>query len=99
MTNVHHVVGGHSAALVAENWDEMAEFVLGGPEPRADRGTEPSAAVAWLGRSAPLLWCLLILVIVGIGGLILAPLGARGSMFASLFALYLSLLRIVATKA
>jgi pimeloyl-ACP methyl ester carboxylesterase len=99
VTNVQHVVGGHSAALVAANWDEMAEFVLGGPEPRADRGTEPSAAVAWLGRSAPLLWCLLILVIVGIGGLILAPLGARGSMFAALFALYLSLLRIVATKA
>ncbi|HSA82457.1 MAG TPA: hypothetical protein VLE23_16690 [Geminicoccaceae bacterium] len=99
VTNVRYVVGGHSAALVADHWDEMAEFVLGGPEPRAHRGTEPSTTVAWLGRWAPLVWGLLILAIVGIGGLILAPLGARGWIFALLFALYLSLLRIVATKA
>jgi hypothetical protein len=99
VTNVRHVVGGHGAALAAENWDEMARFVLGGAEPQADRGTRPSTAVARLGRHAPWLWLLLIALVLGIGALPLVLLGHPGWLLAVLFALYLSLLRTVVIKA
>jgi hypothetical protein len=48
---------------------------------------------------APLIWFVLAAAIFGIGGLLLAPLGAAGWIFALLFALYLSLLRAFLTRA
>ena len=99
LTNVEHVVGGHGAALTRKNWEEMAEFVLGGDAPPGNRGTQPSATVARLGRWAPFLWAAIIVVVVGIGVLLLLPLGYPGWLLAVGFALYLSLLRVVATKA
>ena len=99
VSNVRHVVGGHGAALDAENWDDIAKFVLGGPDPPADRGTAPSPIVVWLARFAPVVWFLLVGVVIGTGALLLVPLGSPGWLFAVLFALYLSLLRTVATRA
>ncbi len=99
VTNIRYVPGGHSAGLAEANWDEMAGFALGGPSPRAERALAPSARVAWLGRWAPAIWGLLIGVVVGIGVLLLRPLGFPGWVLAIVFALYLGLLRLITTRA
>ena len=100
IANIGYVVGNHSAALVAQNWDDMSEFILSGATPRATTTVaEQQSTVVWLARIAPLIWFLLTCLVVGIGALLLAPLGTPGWIFAFLFALYLSLLRVVVTKA
>jgi hypothetical protein len=76
MTNIKYVEGGHGAALAAKNWDEMAAFVLNGAIPRAAHAVAAqNANVALLGRLAPLVWLLLVLVILGIGALLLWAAG------------------------
>jgi hypothetical protein len=52
-----------------------------------------------MGRVAPAIWLALAVLIIGIGTLLLAPLGATGWIFALVFAGYLYLLSVVLTRA
>lgn len=99
-TNVRYIEGGHSAALGKKRWQEIADFVLHGPLP-PDPVPVPlqSTVTLWLGRLAPMIWLLLAALTLGMGGLLLVPLGASGWIFAIMFALYLYLLRVILTRA
>ena len=86
--------------MSAKYWDGMAAFVLGDDSPPEDDELQPrqSATVALLGRVAPLLLILLAFLGLGIGYLLLTPLGFPGWIHAILFTLYLSIVRAVATR-
>jgi hypothetical protein len=54
---------------------------------------------AWLARVAPAIWVVLALVVIGLGALLLAPIGPTGWIFALLFLLYLYLVSVILTRA
>jgi pimeloyl-ACP methyl ester carboxylesterase len=100
VADFRYVEGGHGASLASARWKEMAEFILNGTSPPAPSAVPPQdPTTLWLGRSAPLIWLLLAIVIFAIGLCLLWPLGLTGSILALAFALYLYLLFVVLTRA
>jgi len=103
--NIRYVAGEHSAALVPGKWQEMANFVLGidTAPPKHIPGVHPDLSNLRRGQRAPVTLIVLIALVLGIGGGMLAALGwlagPWGPVWALAFALYLYLLRVVLTRA
>jgi len=100
VTNIKYIAGGHSAALVVQNWDDMAAFVLSGITPKAAHSVGvQSPRVVQLGRLSPLIWLIGTLIILGVGSALLWGAGTPGWIFVILFAAYLASLRVVLSRA
>jgi hypothetical protein len=100
VTNINYVVGGHSAALANNRWSEMANFVLGESAP-LEPVPPPSQSreIKRLARWAPGIWLFIVIIVLGIGFLLLLPLGSTGWIWAVSFAIYLYLAKAVLTRA
>ena len=102
--NIRYAVGEHSAALVPDKWQEMADFVLNKIDPpNLVAGISPSPRNLTRGRWSPAIMIGLVVLVLGIGAAMLFALdriaGAWGPVLALLFAFYLYLLRLVLTRA
>ena len=97
---VRYVRGQHSAALVEENWNAIAEFVVTGETPQIPtsiRSEDQSAALARVSRFAPVVWLILIALVTAIGAGIWV-LGGSGVSGTILTGLYLVLVWKVVTR-
>jgi len=75
--NNRYVRGGHGAAIVEENWDHIAQFILDGKNPPIPDGimeTEPRCWVRLFGILSPVIW----LALVGILALVACSIWNSG---------------------
>ncbi len=74
VSNVKFVKGDHGAALNELNWDSIAAFIVdSNPNllPSQIASTKPSPIVILVGRIAPVIWLIILLVLILIGYFIL----------------------------
>jgi alpha-beta hydrolase superfamily lysophospholipase len=68
-----YIPGAHGAALTENNWDEIARFIISSnPQGSAtsDLANQQNGFVVFLGRIAPLVWLIVILLLFSIGRLL-----------------------------
>lgn len=102
--NILYAKGEHSAALVPDKWQEMADFVLNNKIPPGRvNGLSPSPRNVARGQWSPVIMIGLVVIVLGIGAAMLFGLGRLagpwGPVLALLFAFYLYMLRVVLTRA
>jgi hypothetical protein len=73
---IEYIHGSHGAALVEENWDAIADFVIegrlpGDAPPRNLLARKRNGAIAFCGRISPLLWAVGLSIVLLLAWLIL----------------------------
>ena len=91
---IRYVKGKHSAALVEENWNAIAEFVVTGdlPEvPASIRSDNQSERLAQISKAAPFVWLVLLTLLSGIGTILwfLGGAGVWGTLLVVLYAVFI----------
>ena len=100
VVEIEYVPGAHAAALKEQNWNGIADFIVNDGTPRpTDLPKKRDILTKLAGWGSPVLFASAVLLVLAAGFGLLYPLfDSPNWYFAILFAAYLALVRLVATK-